>query len=299
MTRDLVGYGGNYPVIRWPEGARIALSLVVHFEEGAEQTPADGDREAERFVEGLVVEGRRRDLNIESMFEYGSRRGIWRLLDLLDKYGAKATFLCCGLAMERNPVAAREIVARGHEACGHGYRWVPYYDVTRDRQRDDIRRTVAAVEATTGRRPVGWSSRVPNADTRGLLIEEGGFLYDSDSYGDDLPHHVDVGGRRWLTIPHTLDVTDERFWAIWQSSGYTNPGNFLRSMTACFDSLYMEGETRPRMMSVALRPRISGRPSRARQLDLFLRYVSGFPGVWVARRCDIAEWWRTHYAGPV
>ena len=158
---------------------------------------------------------------------------------------------------------------------------------------------MAAIEAATGVRPVGWNSRVPNADTRELLAEVGDFKYDSDTYGDDLPYVVTIKGQPWVTVPHTMDVTDERFWSIWQSSGYTNPENFFNAMKDAFDRLYEEGATNPKMMSVAMRPRISGRPSRAPQVDRFLSYVAGFPEVWIARRVDIAAWWREHGPGKM
>ena len=294
--RDLVGHGGTPPVVRWPDGARIAVSLVVQFEEGAERCPLDGDAYPESDTEALAVEGKRRDLHVESMYEYGARAGIWRLLDLLDRHEVKATFFCCGRALERNPVAAREISARGHEPCGHGYRWVPYPDLSRAAQKADISKAIQAIEATTGQRPVGWNSRVPAAETRELLMDEGGFIYDSDSYDDDLPHLVGIGENRLLTIPYTSEVSDEKFWAKPGMAGFVNPENFYHLMKESFDRLYEEGATHPKMMSIGLRPRIGGRPPRALQVDRFLAYAKGFPDVWFARRADIARWWLEHSA---
>jgi len=301
VTRDLVGYGRDHPAVRWPAGERLAVSIAVHFQEGAEQSVLDGDVDTESAdgsstAEGAVSEGKRRDLQIESLFEYGSRRGLWRLLECLGRHGAPATFFCAGLALERNPVAAREIAAAGHEVAGHGYRWVPHRAMSREAEKEQIGRAVATIEAVTGRRPIGWMTRAPSLHTRELLLEHG-FLYDSDSYGDDLPYFVPVQGRRFLTLPHTVDASDVRFWVTPWLAGFTSPHDFFGVMKATFDRLYLEGETHPRMMSVGLHPRISGRPSRAGQLEQFLRYAKGFPGVWLARRSDIAQWWLERHPG--
>ena len=293
-TRDLVGYGRRPPAIGWPGGARVAVSLTVHFEEGAERSPLEGDATAEGGTHPLLGKGGRRDLMLESLYEYGPRRGIWRLLEIFERHGVAATFLCAGQAVERNPEAARAITAAGHEACAHGYRWLPAHELGEDGELADIRRAVEAVTRTTGERPRGWHSRVPSVRTRPLLLEEGGFLYDSDAYDDDLPYVVTVDGRRWLTVPYTLDVTDEKFWASPTGAGFTRPEQFGRVMRGTLDRLYEEGRTHPKMMSVALRLRISGRPARAQQVDGFVRYAKSLPGVWFARRVDIAEWWLEH-----
>jgi peptidoglycan/xylan/chitin deacetylase (PgdA/CDA1 family) len=295
LERDLVGYGKDYPQITWPNGARIAISLVVHFEEGAERTPLEGDAEPETATEGLITEGKRRDLTVEGHYEYGPRRGFWRLMEILAKQRVPATFFCCGQALERNPVAAREIAESGHELCGHGYRWVSYHDLTEEQQKAEIRRCIEAIKKTTGHRPLGWNSRVPTARTRELLVSEGGFLYDSDSYGDDLPYFMNVNGKRFLTIPFTFEVNDQKYWAIPQTGGFTSPDDFFMVMKETFDRLYDEGATHPKMMSVGLRLRISGRPTRAKQVERFIRYAQGFPDVWFGRRIDIARWWLEHY----
>jgi peptidoglycan/xylan/chitin deacetylase (PgdA/CDA1 family) len=300
MTRDLIGYGKDVPRIRWPSEARIAVSITVHFEEGAESTPVHGDRWVENATEGILIdqvaqaEGGRRDERIETLYEYGPRCGFWRLASILDKYDLKATFLCAGQALERNPEAAREITARGHEACGHGYRWLPYHGLTEAEERADILQGIAAIEKTTGTRPLGWNSRGPTPRTRGLLLEAGGFLYDSDTYGDDVPYFVAVDGQRMLTVPYNLDVNDDRFWAAPPAAGFTSPDDFFAVMRRTFDRLYREGATSPRMMSVGLHLRISGRPARARVVERFLQYARGFAGVWFARRVDIARWWLDH-----
>ena len=295
--RDLVGYGKNYPRIVWPGNAHIAVSLVVHYEEGAERSPLEGDDEPESGTEGTTGEGgSQRDFVAESFFEYGSRRGVWRLLGILERLRVKATFLCCGQALERNPAVAREITDRGHEPCGHGYRWLNGYDLSRKEEKEQIRKAVESIWRTTGQRPLGWNSRSPSVNTRELLLEEGGFLYDSDSYGDDLPYFINVMGARFLTIPYTLDVSDDKFWAVPQLSGFTSPENFFNVMKGTFDRLYSEGETHPKMMSVSLRPRIAGKITRAGAVERFIRYASEFPKVWFARRQDIAEWWLERYS---
>ena len=295
MYRDLVGYGKNSPKIQWPDNARIAVSLVVHYEEGAERTPLEGDTRPESDAEGVINEGRDRDFMVESLYEFGPRRGFWRLLDLFDRQGVPVTFFCSGQALERNLVAAGEITARGHEVCGHGYRWVPEYELTMEQERAHIQEAVRAIRDTTGQRPLGWNGRGPSIHTRELLVEEGGFLYDSDSYGDDLPYMVDVGEKRFLTIPYTLDVNDDKFWAHLKLPGFTNSRDFYATMKGTFDVLYSEGATHPKMMSVGMHLRISGKPSRAKQVESFIQYAKGFPGVWFARRIDIARWWLEHY----
>ena len=210
MERDFVGYGRSLPQVRWPDDARIAISLVVNYEEGSEYSLLDGD--AHHETNGEVpspVPLTQRDLYNESFFEYGSRVGVWRLLNLLDKYQVPATFFCCALALERNPEAAREIVDRGHEVCGHGYRWEEYHLMDRETERRAIERTVASLERTTGQRPLGWFTRYgPSVHTRDLVQEEGGFLYDSGVLNDDLPYFVSVKEQPWLVVPYSMETND-------------------------------------------------------------------------------------------
>ena len=293
MERDLRGYGRERPAIRWPEGARIAVSLVTHFQEGAEGTFPEGESRPEPSSlppsESTTAYGR------EATYEYGPRRGFWRLMEIFRSHQVKATFFACGMALEQSPAAAREITAQGHEVSGHGYRWRPSYEMSLEEERADIRRAVEAIEEATGQRPVGWNSRAPGVHTRELLVEHGGFIYDSDSYGDDLPYFVEVDGRRFLTIPYSLETNDERFLPAPAVTGFASPDDFFDVLKDTFDSSYAEGATHPKMMSVGLRLRISGRPSRAGQVDRFIRYAKGFPGIWFARRIDIARWWLEHY----
>ena len=294
MERDLVGYGRHTPQIRWPGGARIAVSLVVNYEEGAEYSTLDGDpqHESNGEVPSPVPPGDR-DLNNESFFEYGSRVGVWRLLELLHRYDAPATFYCCALALERNPEAAQEIPAAGHEVCGHGYRWEEYHKMPREAEREAIARTVQSLERTTGQRTVGWFTRYgPSVNTRQLVAEHGGFIYDSMGLNDDLPYYTkvhDAAGqtRPWLVVPYSMETNDARFWR----GGLTSVGAFYEYLKDTFDVLYEEGRTHPKMMSVGLHCRIAGRPARSRAVERFLQYARRLPGVWFARRDEIARWW--------
>ena len=293
MQRDLVGYGRQVPQIQWPDNARIAVSLVVNYEEGAEYSLLDGDSHHETNGEvPSPVPPQQRDLFNESFFEYGSRVGVWRLLDLFDKYRVSSTFFCCALALERNPEVAKEIVARGHEVCGHGYRWEEYHLMEREQEREAISKTVASLTRTTGQRPLGWFTRYgPSVNTRQLVVDEGGFIYDSSALNDDLPYYVPVNDKPWLVVPYSMETNDARFWR----GGLVSTSDFYDYLTDTFDCLYEEGQTHPKMMSVGLHCRIAGRPARSKAVDRFLQYAKGFPGVWFARRLDIARWWQERY----
>ncbi len=293
MERDFVGYGRSVPQVRWPEDAKIAISMVVNYEEGSEYSLLDGDSHHETNGEvPSPVPADQRDLFNESFFEYGSRVGVWRLLDLLDRYQVKATFFCCALALERNPDVAKEVVARGHEVCGHGYRWEEYHLMDRDAERREIEKTVASLRQTTGQRPVGWFTRYGSSvHTRDLVVEEGGFIYDSGAMNDDLPYFVSVQDKPWLVVPYSMETNDARFWR----GGLVSISGFYEYLQETFDCLYEEGATRPKMMSVGLHCRIAGRPARSRAVERFLRYTKDFPDVWFARRDEIARWWLEHY----
>ena len=289
--RDFVGYGKNPPKVEWPGGARIAVSLVVNFEEGAELTPLYGDPEADRMRERFVVAPGRRDLRTESFFDYGSRAGYWRLLDVLDAHAVKATFFISGHALEQNPAAGPEITRRGHEPCGHGYRWAPLFVLGVEEERRQIRKAVEAIEKATGQRPLGWNSRGQSPSTRGILIDEG-FLYDCDTYAEDLPYFVQANGVKWLTIPYSFETNDMKFF---RPPGHGTPDDFLAQLKATFDWLYEEGRTQPKMMSIGLHMRYSGSPAGAAAVSDFIKYARSFEGVWFARRIDIARWWLDRY----
>jgi len=295
MERDLVGYGRNVPQVQWPQQARIAVSLVVNYEEGAEYSLLDGDSHHETNSEvASPVPLQQRDLFNESFFEYGSRVGVWRLLDLFDKYQVTSTFFCCALALERNLEVAREIVRRGHEVCGHGYRWEEYHLMDREAERQAIEKTVASLARTTGERPLGWFTRYgPSVNTRQLVVDEGGFIYDSSAMNDDLPYYVPVNAKPWLVIPYSMETNDARFWR----GGLVSTSDFYEYLKDTFDCLYEEGQTHPKMMSVGLHCRIAGRPARSKAVERFLQYIKGFSGVWIARRVDIARFWLEQYPG--
>jgi peptidoglycan/xylan/chitin deacetylase (PgdA/CDA1 family) len=287
MQRDYVGYGSTPPVFDWPGGARLAISLVVNYEEGSEYSLGEtGERQ-----EAVGEWGNRpfppgiRNLANESFFEYGSRVGFWRILDLLERHGVKATFGACAVALEKHPEAAKAIVAAGHEVTAHGYRWEEHFAMARDDERERIRLAVASLERTTGARPRGWYCRTaPSVNTRELLVEEGGFVYDSDAYNDDVPYFVEVGGRRHVVVPYTGDVNDSHYWA---AHGYET--DFVTYLRDSFDVLYEESRRWPRMMSVGLHLRMVGRPGRIKALDEFVRHAKARPGVWFATRLEIAE----------
>ena len=293
QNRDFIGYGENPPNIVWPNKAKIAISVVVNYEEGSEYSLLDGDTHHETNNEvPSPVPLNQRDLFNESFFEYGSRVGVWRLLNLFERYGVKTTFYCCAVALERNPEVARAIVERGHEVCGHGYRWQEYHSMDRDSELDSIRRTVESLERTTGVRPVGWFTRYgPSLNTRELVAGEEGFIYDSCSMNDDLPYFVRVNEAPWLVVPYSFETNDARFWR----GGLVSVNDFFEYLKDTFDCLYEEGQSSPKMMSVGLHCRITGRPARSRAVQRFLEYASGFPDVWFARRDEIASHWLSNY----
>ncbi len=292
ITRDLIGYGPNPPHPQWPNNARIAVNFVVNYEEGSENTIPDGDGRVEAGL-AEVAGGRMapgvRDLGMESLYEYGSRAGIWRLFRIFGERHLPLTVFGCALAMERNPQVAEAIAAAGYDICGHGWRWIEHYLLEEDEEREHIARAVETIERLTGTQPRGWYCRyAPSANTRRLLVEHGGFLYDSDSYADDLPYWTSVTGKSHLIVPYSLDANDLKF----QPGGnFSSADVFYAYLKDSFDLLYTEGETAPKMMNVGLHARMMGRPARAAGLVRFLDYVQGFNDVWICRRLDIAEHW--------
>jgi putative urate catabolism protein len=291
-ARDLVGYGAEPPDPRWPGGARLALSFVLNYEEGGENTPLEGDPASEAFlheVVGAPPTVGRRNLNTESMFEFGSRAGFWRVHRIFREHGLPLTVYAVGQALERNPDAARAMVDAGWEVASHGWRWIDYADVSEEDERADIRHAIETIERACGQRPVGWYTGRVSAATRRLVVEEGGFLYDSDSYADELPYWVEVAGREHLVIPYTLDANDFKFLI---PNGFVTASDFHDYLVDSFERLYDEGG---RMMSVGLHCRIVGRPGRADGLDRFLAHVKARDGVWVTTRAEIARHWHEHH----
>ena len=288
--RDLVGYGAEPPDPMWPGGARLALSFVLNYEEGGESTPLEGDPASEGYlheVVGAPPSVGRRNLTTESMFEFGSRAGFWRIRRIFTRHGLPLTVYAVGQALERNPAAARAMVEAGWEVASHGWRWIDYAGMPEAEEREHLRRAIDAIERLCGVRPVGWYTGRVSENTRRLIVEDGGFLYDSDSYADELPYWVEVAGQRHLVIPYTLDANDFKFLI---PNGFVTADDFHAYLVDTFEQLYEEGG---RLMNVGLHCRITGRPGRARALDRFLAHVRAREGVWVATRAEIARHWRT------
>lgn len=297
--RDFIGYGNQPPDPQWPGGARLALNFVMNYEEGSEPSFDDGENFSETGLSeahGLNQMGHGRDLAAEGLFEYGSRVGFWRLVRLFEERGLPVTVFGCALALERNPLAVAKIRDNGYDICCHGWRWIKHFELDEAEEREHIRRAIASLQATMGERPLGWYCRYgPSVNTRRLLAEEGGFLYDSDYYGDELPLWQLVEGKPHLVVPYSLTNNDGKY------AGWTGTSDewfsFLRD---AFDMLYAEGASQPKMMSVGLHMRLVGHPARAVGLQRFLDYVQQFPDVWITRRLDIARHWaeKHPYAAP-
>jgi len=295
-ARDYRGYGDQPPPVRWPGGARLALSVVVNFEEGAELSLARGDERNEHIYEAVErVEGVP-DSCMESHYAYGTRAGWPRIRALLKRYGVRATINACGRAAAISPWLAAEAVADGHEVSSHGWRWERQANMSEAEERDVIRKAVAALTAAAGTPPVGWHTRsATSPHTRRLLVEHGGFLYDSNAYDDDLPYVETVAGRPHVVLPYAFDTNDMRFH---NNGGFIFAEDFARYCCGAFDRLYEEAERAPRMMSVGLHLRIIGRPGRIAGLEQFLRYAAARAGVWFARRDEIAHAWRAGVGLP-
>ena len=296
-ARDLAGYGGDPPHPRWPGDARIAVQFVLNVEEGAEQSILNGDEQSESYLHELPGRPPRtgeRDLSVEGMYEYGSRAGAWRILEMFQARGLPLTAFAVGLALELNPDLGRALSAAGHEVAGHGYRWIDYRTLPEAEERRHIRLTIEAIERICGVRPAGWYTGRVSQNTRRLLRVEGGFLYLSDTYNDDLPYWL-ADPPPQLVIPYTLVTNDARYL---MSNGFASGADFFALLKDAFDLLWQEGERRPKMMSIGLHGRISGHPARAMALARFLDYVQGHDAVWVCRRVDIARHWMAVHPAP-
>lgn len=289
--RDLKGYGDNPPNVRWPNGAQLAVSLVVNVEEGAELSRADGDERNESVYEAREEVVDAVDLCMETHFAYGPRAGHRRITEVFDAYGVKATYSCCGRAAARSPWLVRDAVMRGHEASCHGWRWETMAPKTREQEREIIAKTHAAVSAAAGVATAGWHTRSTSSlDTRELIVAHGGFLYDSDAYDDDIPYVLKVGGTDHVVLPYAFDTNDMRFQP---GGGFIQAADFTTYCSGAFDRLWREGEKAPRMMSVGLHLRIIGRPARIGGLEALLDLMTKRGDVWFATRSEIAHYWRS------
>lgn len=293
--RDMVGYGAKPPHPQWPNQARIALQFVVNYEEGGENCILHGDMASEAFLSEIVGAAPLagvRHINMESIYEYGSRAGFWRLHRIFTDRQLPITIYGIAMALARNPEAVAAMLAANWEIASHGYRWIDYQYVGEETEREHLQKAIAIHTHVTGTRPLGWYTGRMSPNSRRLVVEEGGFLYDADSYADDLPYWVYDYGQPHLVIPYTLDNNDMRFAT---NQGFNSGDQFFAYLRDAFDVLYAEGETAPKMMSVGLHCRLVGRPGRAAALMRFLDYVQNHDRVWICRRLDIAHHWRQHH----
>jgi len=292
--RDMVGYGSKNFKVRWPNNARIALQIVLNYEEGAENCILHGDKTSEIFLSEIIgaqpIKGRH--INMESFYEYGSRRGFWRIHELLQEKNIPITIFGVGMALERNQNICDAIKKADYEVASHGWRWIDYQNVSKAEEKKHMKLAIQSIKKIFGQRPLGWYTGRCSLNTRDLVMEEGGFLYDSDSYSDDLPYWEKRGNKKQLIVPYTLDNNDMRFAT---NQGFNSGEQFYTYLKDSFDALYHEGKINPKMMSVGLHCRLIGRPGRIQSLRKFLDYILKFDDVWVCKRIDIAKHWIKNY----
>ncbi|MBB2497257.1 allantoinase PuuE [Aquipseudomonas ullengensis] len=299
--RDLIGYGDTPPHPHWPGEASIALSFVLNYEEGGERCILHGDGESEAFLSEMVAAQPlpgARHMSMESLYEYGSRAGLWRLLKLFREQRIPLTIFAVAMAAQRHPQAIKAMVADGHEICSHGLRWINYQGMPEAEERAHMAEAIRILTEISGERPLGWYTGRTGPNTRRLVMEEGGFLYDSDTYDDDLPYWEKntPNGQPHLVIPYTLDTNDMRFTQV---QGFNSGDDFFTYLKDAFDVLYAEGEAgAPKMLSIGMHCRLLGRPARLAALQRFIAYVQSHERVWFARRVDIARHWQTVHPCP-
>ena len=292
--RDMIGYGSKVPKVVWPNNARLALQIVLNYEEGAENNILHGDKHSETFLSEIIGAQAFKDrhINMESMYEYGSRRGFWRLHKLFQEKKIPITIFGVAMALERNPEVCKAIKNGNYEVACHGWRWIDYQNVKKSNEKKDMKLAIKTIKKIFGNRPLGWYTGRCSPNTRDLVFDDGGFLYDSDSYGDDLPYWEYKKNKKQLIIPYTLDNNDMRFAT---NQGFNTGDQFYTYLKDSFDALYEEGKTNPKMMSVGLHCRLIGRPGRIQSLKKFLDYVLKFNDVWICKRIDIAKHWIKNY----
>jgi peptidoglycan/xylan/chitin deacetylase (PgdA/CDA1 family) len=293
--RNMVGYGRNPPAFRWPQDARVVVNLVLVYEEGSEYSVLWGDDRNDGWGEypEAGVQPPQRDKGTESHYEYGSRAGVWRLARIFDEAGVPVTVSATAVALELNPDVAAWMRERDHDLLGHGWRWTEYWEMSREEEREHLRRALETYERVLGSRPLGWNCRSwPSENTAELLAEEGGFIYQSDGSADDVPHYETIAGKPVLAVPYSKTYNDSRFVT---NPGFASPRDFLETATMGLDELLREGEERRTMMTVVAHARWSGQAARAAAIRLFIEHARGLPGVRFMRRVDIARWWLEHY----
>jgi putative urate catabolism protein len=293
--RDLSGYGGNPPPADWPGGARLAVQFVLNYEEGGENCILHGDQASETFLSEIIGAQpflSARHMSMESIYEYGPRAGAWRLLDLFKSRGVPLTVFAVAMAAERNPAVIERALSDGHEIASHGYRWINYHGMPESAERDHLDKAMEILTRICGSRPLGWYTGRTSENTRKLVAEYGGFLYDADDYSDDLPFWSKLVEAPHLIVPYTLDANDMRFAAM---QGFNSGDQFFAYLKDAFDTLYEEGAKAPKMMSIGLHCRLVGRPGRFASLKRFLDYVLKHDKAWVTRRVDIARHWHQRH----
>ncbi len=293
--RDLIGYSNEPINPKWPNNAKIALQFVLNYEEGAENCILHGDEASEVFLSEMnnpQAFYNQRHKSIESLYEYGSRVGVWRLLELFKDFDIPITIFAVAMAIARNPKLAEYLSLNNYDICSHGYRWINYQTIEESIERDHLYKSIEVLEKMIGTRPLGWYTGRDSESTRKLVVEEGGFLYDSDAYNDDLPYFSpEITSKKHLIIPYTMDTNDMRF----VFGGFNHSDEFFNYLKDSFDCLYEEGQTSPKMMNIGMHCRILGRPGRFQAIKRFLEYVKQFDDVWFCKRIDIAKHWHQNF----
>jgi len=293
--RDLIGYGNKPPHANWPGKARIAVQFVLNYEEGGENNILHGDPGSEQFLSEIIgaPSYQARHMSMESIYEYGSRAGVWRILNEFEQRGLPLTIFGIAMALQRHPELTKAFVDLGHEIACHGLRWIHYQDIDEATERDHMQKAIEIIQQLTGELPLGWYTGRDSPNTRRLVVDNGNFLYDSDYYGDDLPFWTEIKTsndetRQHLVVPYTLDTNDMRFAT---PQGFNSGEQFFQYLRDSFDVLYAEGESAPKMLSIGLHCRLAGRPGRFAALQRFLDHIQGHNQVWICRRVDIARHW--------
>ena len=293
-SRDMVGYGSKGIKVKWPNNSRIAVQFVLNYEEGAENCVLNGDKNSEIFLSEIIgaqpIKGRH--MNMESIYEYGSKRGFWRIHELFQEKKIPLTIFGVGMALEKNNDVCNAIKKANYEVASHGWRWIDYQNFPKAKEKNHMTLAIKSIKKIFGERPLGWYTGRCSPNTLDLVIEEGGFLYCSDSYSDDLPYWIKKGSKKQLIIPYTLDNNDMRFAT---NQGFNSGDQFFSYLKDSFDTLYNEGKINPKMMNIGLHCRLIGRPGRMQSLIKFINYILKFDDVWICKRVDIAKYWIKNY----